>query len=244
MKKLLFSLLLLVIIIMGYFYVTEDIEEVVIINDEIILFLEEELAWTNNENGKAFCSYELLGEENDKIYLWALCQEFYVADKQMVCSDEETKDSCFLSKTSDGCNSCQKIEVEPRIVTGGGVSVPVRLTRTEESFDLWIPRDGSLYSEDIRREFPNYLVNKVFNPKQADLSKINIEKAENYFNVKSKFNIAKTFDDYCDIDLDCGEVPGEYLLLSTCPHKMKCLNNRCSVGCYDFLDPQRFPIVK
>lgn len=244
MKKTYFFFLFIIAFTAGYFYTIEKTKEIIIIDDEITIFLEENLAWTNNENGKAFCSYELLGEEDDKIYLWALCQEFYIADKQIVCPDEDVKEACFLSKTGDECDLCEKIEVEPRIVTGGGVSIPVRLTKSEESFYLWTPRDGSLYAEDIRREFPIDLANKVFQPREINLSEINIERAENYFSVKAKFNVGEIFEKDCNIKSDCGDTPGEYLLLSTCPHQMKCLDNKCAVGCYDFLDPERFPIVK
>lgn len=244
MRKRYLLLLFIIALLAGYFYTIEKTNEPAVIDDKIILFLEENLAWTNNENSKAFCSYELLGEENDKIYLWALCQEFYVADKQLVCPSEEASNSCFVSKTGEECNVCEKRGIKPRIVTGGGVSIPVRLKKQEETFELWTPRDGNLYAEDIRREFPNNLANKVFQPREINLSEINIERAENYFNVISKFNIAQTFEKSCNIISDCGDTPGEYLLLSSCPHQMKCIDNKCAVGCYDFLDPERFPIVE
>jgi len=244
MRKRYLLLLFIIALLAGYFYTIEKTNEPAVIDDKIILFLEENLAWTNNENSKAFCSYELLGEEDNKIYLWALCEEFYVANKQIICPDEKAREDCFLSKTGEECNLCEEETVEPRIVKGGGVSVPVRLTKIEESFNLWTPRDGSLYSEDIRNEFPSNLVNKVFNPRQKDLSEINIEKAEKYFNVKAKFDVGEIFNKDCNVKSDCGNAPGEYLMLSSCPYQMKCIENKCAVGCYDFLDPQRFPIVK
>ena len=245
MKKIYFFLILIIIfLIVGYFCSKEKTNEEVVTDDKITEFLEENLAWTNNQDGKTFCSYELLGKEEGEMYLWALCQEFYIANQQIICPDQETKETCFLSsKTSPECELCETIEVEPRLVTGAGTSIPIRLTEKEEGFDLWMPRDGNLYAEDIRREFPNYIADEAFAPRKLNLLDYNIEKAENYFHVKAEFNIAETFDKICETNLDCGEVPGKYAALSTCPHQMKCIESKCSVGCYNLIDPQDFPIT-
>jgi hypothetical protein len=210
---------------------------------KITKFLEENLAWTNNKEGMDFCAYTLLGEKDDKIYLKAFCEEFYVSREKKVCPDEKSLNDCFISKTKEGCSACKNETIEPRIVSGSGVSIPVRLTKSGDSYILWTPRDGSLYDKDIKAEFPSDIISLLSNTKR-NLESISVERAEIYFNTNAVFNSKKILDQSCQYSVDCGEVPGEFAVLSNCPHTMKCIAQKCNVGCYDFIDYKEMPILE
>ena len=101
-------------------------------------YLEENI-WKPNRNGKAFCAYEILGEEdgsNIYQYLWVKCKEYYLENG--------------------------------KLREGGGTSLPVVLVLQKENniykvISHKVPRAGSLYREDIERLFPeNIRRNKMF----------------------------------------------------------------------------------
>jgi hypothetical protein len=205
----------------------------------IVKFLETELAWTNNEKAKAFCSYDLLGEEGSNIYLRVFCEGFYVNDKETVCPDPDSANKCFVSKD---CGKCVKNTITPRLISDSGISIPARLTKTETSFVLSKPADGSGYAESLKEIFPVEFRDKLSQSRE-DLSLVSIERAEDYFKTKAFFTIDKTLDFSCEKSSDCPEVPGEYAALSRCPHQMDCVNKKCAVGCYDFIDHESLPIT-
>ncbi|MCK9393427.1 MAG: hypothetical protein WCX30_01195 [Candidatus Paceibacterota bacterium] len=210
---------------------------------KITKFLEENLAWTNNSEGMDFCSYDMLGEIGDNIYLVALCQEFYVSREEMVCPDENTLNKCFVSKDKSECSACRSQAVDSRIVQGGGVLTPTKLTKQGESYVLWVPRDGDLYDKDIAAEFPSEIMN-VMLKSSKDLEVTTIERAEKYFGAKASFNSKKITENSCTSSIDCGDVPGEFAILSNCPHKMRCVDAKCNVGCYDFIDHKEMPVLE
>jgi len=209
----------------------------------IVKYLEENLAWSNNKEGVDFCSYEYLGRSEDNIFLTALCEEFYVSSGELVCPDEETLDKCFVSKDKSECSACTTKVINKHLVEGSGVSIPVRLTVNGGTYNLWTPRDGSLYQKDLKAEFPDSIYSLLLKVKK-NLKSINIERAENYFSAKAVFNIKKIFDNSCNYAIDCPEVPGEYAMLSNCPHEMKCIDSKCAVGCYDLIDHEDLPILE
>lgn len=211
---------------------------------KIVKYLEENLAWTNNKEGINFCSYDYLGKKDNNIYLKALCQEFYVSSGELICPDDKTLDKCFTSKNREvDCLDCTTKTVASRIVEGGGVSIPVRLTEQGDSYVLWTPRDGSLYDKDIKAEFPTEIAG-LLSKSVKNVEAINVERAESYFGVKAVFNVKKAFENSCTSTLDCQAIPAEYAMLSNCPHTMKCVDSKCSVGCYDFIDHEELPSLE
>ncbi|MFA5087377.1 MAG: hypothetical protein WC470_03715 [Candidatus Paceibacterota bacterium] len=204
---------------------------------EIVKFLEANLAWTNNEKAKAFCSYDFLGEEGNNIYISAFCESFYVNDKETFCPDSDSANKCFISKD---CGKCEKNTIAPRLISDSGISVPARLTKTETSFTLAKPLDGSGYSKSLREIFPAEFRDKL-SQSRKDLSLISIARAETYFNVRAFFATEKILDFVCEKSADCPEVPGEYAMRSNCPFQMNCIDKKCVVGCYDFIDHETLP---
>lgn len=79
------------------------------------------------ERGAGYCEWEILGQEGQEVYLWAICQ---VADDP------------------DGAATSAPVVV--RISSDGKIA------------GVEMPRDGSLYGEDIRAMFPKKLHNTIF----------------------------------------------------------------------------------
>jgi hypothetical protein len=79
------------------------------------------------ERGAGYCEWEILGQEGQEVYLWAICQ---VADDP------------------DGAATSAPVVVT--LANYGGI----------ERVDM--PRDGTLYGEDIRAMFPKELQNIIF----------------------------------------------------------------------------------
>jgi hypothetical protein len=80
-----------------------------------------------NVRGAGYCEWEILGQEGQEIYLWAICQ---------VAGDPE--------------GSATSAPVVVTLANYGGI----------ERVDM--PRDGTLYGEDIRSMFPKELQNIIF----------------------------------------------------------------------------------
>ncbi|MFA6252230.1 MAG: hypothetical protein WCX74_02415 [Candidatus Paceibacterota bacterium] len=208
---------------------------------KITKFLEQNLAWANKSEGIDFCAYDYLGGKEGNVYLKAFCEEFYVSDKEMVCPNKEILNKCFVSKDKSECSECSVKDAPKHIVQASGVSVPVRLTESGESFTMWTPRDGSLYDKDLRAEFPADIYPLVSKSKK-NLGAITLERAEDYFGAKAVFNVEKTLEDSCNSALDCSDVPGEFTMKSNCPYEMRCIDGKCVVGCYDLIDHFELPI--
>jgi hypothetical protein len=89
-------------------------------------------------NGKSYCAYEVLDTEsdgeNEKIYLWVLCQEYYRANQKL-----------------------QK-------VTGSSFPLALIVKRKNNGFQIISyrkPRDGALYAEDMPVIFPGKIISKI-----------------------------------------------------------------------------------
>ncbi len=93
--------------------------------------------------GSVFSANKIFTIEKDKIFLWAYLQEYYIKD----------------GKT----------------VLGSGWSVPLVLNveKTQDGINIKshdAPRDGDLYSEDIKRLFPKEVQQKIFDfPSTAEI---------------------------------------------------------------------------
>lgn len=77
--------------------------------------------------GAGYCEWEILGQEGQEVYLWAICQ----------------------------------VAGNPN---GSATSAPVVVTLANYGGIEWVdmPRDGTLYGEDIRAMFPKKLHNNIF----------------------------------------------------------------------------------
>ena len=214
------------------------------LSDSIKSFLEQNLAWTNNPDWKAFCNYNVLWQEWDKTYLRALCEEFYVQDKNLICPDIHTIEDCFVSKTRQECNICDMKTVTPYLSLWGWVSMPLILTKTGNTYDMRQPRDWSYYGKDIKTNFPSYIDVFGANSKNDNLRYNTIQDATKYFNVNPKFDITENLDQSCQTYLDCGDIPFDAAIRSNCPHTVACIENQCAVGCYDFTDHVDMPMLK
>ena len=212
----------------------------------IIEFLEEELAWTNMDSGKAFCAYTVLGQVVGDMYLEAFCEEYYVQDERVVCPDIESQQDCFQAKNLESSPCREKCEVEKvdkYLVTSSGIATPLKLSRVGDTYELWTPRDGSLYSSDLQAKFPKEIYKKIDDVDRGALESQIIDRAEEHFSTKASFQVLGEMDKGCSQYTDCGILPFEYAARSNCPHTVKCLEGRCVAGCYDFSDHSRFPLL-
>ena len=247
------GLILIFIILVGYF-LNQKIEnlktlnQINIINEQekysfdgkIINFLKENLAWKNNSNAEIFCVYEHLGEKENEIYLKVLCESFYVHNKETICPDAETQNQCFIHHD---CNACETRTITPKLVTDSGISIPVKLVRKENTFEMFIPSDGSLYDKTLREIFPLEFIEKLRLSK-IDLQDIIINQAETYFQTKAFFEVFENTSYVCEENSDCSDKIGEHALQSQCPAKGICLEKKCTIGCYDFINHEELPIIK
>jgi hypothetical protein len=213
---------------------------------EVLAFIEAELPWVTEDSSANFCAYTLLGKQGSSMYLQAACGEYYVQDEKIVCPNSETQSQCFMSKgaKTQDCASCVTEKVEPYLAQGSGVSIPVIITNQNGGMSLWQPRDGALYSKDMEEFFPQDMRDALSEVDGGELQAIVVERAEAYFGVRVRFTVSGETGEVCTTYTDCGQLPFEYAARSNCPHTMKCLQNSCVAGCYDFSDQTRFPTLK
>jgi hypothetical protein len=158
------------------------------------------------KNGVSFCSYEELGETKGK-------DRFLYA----VCQE-------FYKEAGN-------------IYLGSGIAVPLKLIATGGVYSHWVPRDGSYYSQDIQTMFPKDLREAAVNYANSEvLHKINILRAEHYFDATIEYSVEKVMDQDCADDIDC-ITPGEYLLRSNCQYAARCVQGKCAVVCPDYYYP-------
>jgi len=97
----------------------ENIEDYLVLNVGISAF-----------GGKVFCAYESLNAElgaDDKIYLWALCQEYYLEQESLIPG------------------------------SGVSLPVALQIQEKNSHYkviDHLAPRDGTYYGPDVRATFP------------------------------------------------------------------------------------------
>jgi hypothetical protein len=118
---------------------------------EIERYIRKEVM-SPNFGGEIFSAYEILGSDENKgeLYLWALIQEYY--------------------KEGTG------------VEQGTGMSVPMvlKIDQSKDSFKVishTLPRDGSLYAEEIKNLFPYLAGRKALDHPDKLISEL-IEEAE------------------------------------------------------------------
>lgn len=206
---------------------------------EIISFLKKEIGWINDKRAESFCAYILIGGRENETYLKTACGSFYVSRKQIVCPDDESSNQCFSYKN---CGNCQTEDIEPRLVQDSGISIPVKLIKSDNGYSLEKPGDGSTYIPTMRKIFPADIIDKISANQDSPFSLV-VPMAEKHFKVKSFFSVKRETENECSRDEDCIVLP-EDMLKSDCPREGKCMNKKCMVGCYDFIDHEILPIRK
>lgn len=170
---------------------------------------QNDFAWKTEENGKNFCTFfPFNGIEETTIYIWARCSE---------------------------------LELEGDILKEhSGISVPVKLEYPIElssmdytKFTHEIPRNGSLYAEDIEKLFPKDIRTVMESEKNIIFPNLDselIQKAKEYFEVNKFTEIPSSLKQKCEKDIDC-KTPFSFLIQSNCPYESICIENICEVVC-------------
>jgi hypothetical protein len=126
-------------------------------NDDIQKYLDGNVL-SPEFGGKVFSAFKIFSSEEDNIYVWAFMQEFYKKDGK----------------------------IEP----GTAWSVPLvinieRINGNVTIKNFTAPRDGELYSEDIKKLFPKELQNNIFDftssLEMRELEKTSHDRAEKYY---------------------------------------------------------------
>jgi len=73
----------------------------------IVKYLEENIAWTTQKKSVDFCAYELMNPSADEnpLYLYATCEEFYVADNGKIYEASGTMVPVKLTKSGSAYTS-------------------------------------------------------------------------------------------------------------------------------------------
>ncbi len=210
-------------------------------------FLEETVAWTTRSNARNFCAYDILDTQDSAVYLQVFCEEFYPQDEKILCPDEASRKHCFMSKddNKEACRQqCDIQKVSPYLTTGSAISVPVKITRENGNFSIWMPRDGSGYTKDLKEHFSPEAHEKLRSISGIPQRHIYIERAEKHFGVGVPFDIAEEMGQSCSTHDECAILPMNYATRSSCPYEVQCRANQCVIGCYDFTDYTDFPEIK
>jgi hypothetical protein len=207
-------------------------------------YFEEKLINGLKSEGENFCSYELLNDESEEnLYMHVLCQEFFPKRKELSCPTAETQDQCekhFSVDNNQGdfskCDTDCKITQlkKPYLKESAGTSVPTILKNKGKAISHWIPRDGSFYNIDLKNNFPEPYRKALNSISTGKLSSINLDRAESYFSMNAKYEIAEIQEQSCKKTTDCPDMPFEYLLKSNCHYKTHCIKNKCSIICPDY----------
>ena len=126
-----------------------------------------------------------------------------------------------------------------KIYEASGSAGPAILTRSDAGLALWVPRDGSYFTADIKDNFPQALQAKIIDydlDRYERLHKINIRRAETHFGETIDFKVVKPLEPDCQADTDC-KTPSEYLILSSCQFTTRCVDGKCSVICPNYNFP-------
>ena len=108
-------------------------------------YIVNNIAATEN-NGTAFCSSELLGIENNNIYLWIYCEEYYLKDN--------------LLKKGSGL-------FEP---------ISLETDENNKIVNHLLPQEGIGYTNDLKTIFPKCIIEKedlIGNPSKEFTKKYN-----------------------------------------------------------------------
>lgn len=160
-----------------------------------------------------------------------------IKDGVVFCSYEELVDS------GNGENrflyaACQEFYLKNgKIYMGSGILTPVKLIVSNGVFSHWVPRDGSYFANDIKTIFPESLQEEAINYRNYEiLQKINVLRAENYFNATIEYSVQESLDQTCVESIDCA-TPGKYQILSNCRYEARCIAGKCAVICPNYYFP-------
>ncbi|HPA25431.1 MAG TPA: hypothetical protein PLK76_01575 [bacterium] len=137
------------------------------------LLTEKHFSWKNREDSHSFCTIKNLKPDQElfPLYIWAYCGEYVIEDNEL--------------KTVSGSSGPAKIDY------------PNELSYYDlNKFSYEAPGDGSNYSKDIKRIFPDDVQQKILEHDVEDL----IAKAEEYaFTNISNWNLIKQAIANCEI---------------------------------------------
>lgn len=169
-------------------------------------YLEKNLAWTTEEGGVDFCSFNWLNEDNfaynNPIFLDVLCEEYYI-------------DNDGYLKQASGVRSPIEIEVDDQ-----GYFIGIWEPLTAEDTPETIQRFGEYYQVYLDEQDKDLI----------KFEKNNLINARNYFNTDIKYEIAETLETECFNDFDC-DLPFDYAIRSNCRYISTCINKKCTVIC-------------
>jgi hypothetical protein len=128
-----------------------------------------------SRGGRVFCAYTPLGQEANRVAVWALCQE-YVASGDSV-------------ETGTGSSAPALLVIDTLGIGAGGVGGVggAGSVSTARVAEVRVPRDGNLWSQDIESIFSGDVVRRIHAPtaahnRRADLLlAYNREAARAYF---------------------------------------------------------------
>ncbi|MCK4663988.1 MAG: hypothetical protein KAT68_14060 [Bacteroidales bacterium] len=131
-------------------------------------YIENNIA-TTEYNGTAFCSCELMGIDNNNIYLWIYCEEYYLKDN-------------LLEK---GSGLFEPISLE--------------MDKNNKVINYSLPREGMGYTNDLKIIFPKCIIESedlIGNPSEEftkkyyergkSLGEKNLSKAKIYYKLNQK----------------------------------------------------------
>ncbi|MDD4625444.1 MAG: hypothetical protein PHC82_03925 [Candidatus Pacebacteria bacterium] len=119
------------------------------------LLTQNDFSWKTEEGSYNFCTIKNLDPEKElfPLYIWAHCGEYVMAEGEL--------------ENLSGSSGPLKIDY------------PNELSYYDlQKFSYEAPRDGSYYSEDIKKIFPEKLWDKIFNFNRTDIIKQNEAKAK------------------------------------------------------------------
>lgn len=135
-------------------------------------YLREKISHTSRDGGRAFCAYHIFDTEQIqntqkfKTYLWSWCREYVLENNKFVAA------------------------------AGSSFPVVVTLQKNQQSYQVIShdsPRDGGLYSEDVRKMFPSTVRDKIFgfhnaNPENNQIKNTLVNEVEGDAKIYFKFS--------------------------------------------------------
>ena len=91
----------------------------------------------------AFCEWEILGEAETEIYVWAVCQGYFIAGE------------------------VEKVE----LLAGADTPATIHINENGSIEQVEIPKDGNLYTQSIRDMFPDDIEERIIS-KQIDYHRL------------------------------------------------------------------------
>ncbi len=123
------------------------------LNESITTYLVEEVG-INGFGGEVFCAFEYLDSNKDadgNIFIWALCQEYYLAGDSI----------------TEGSGTSLPVALQTQSANGQVVIIGHR-----------VPGDGSYYGPDVREIFPRSTWSQIMPKKGEGLNQYNLRASE------------------------------------------------------------------